>query len=121
MLPSKTLSKSFAQYERHSALLRTVADGCRRLRTLRQQVANPSDQSSTRILCYEFEKKKSTCPSLADPPRLFNTSLPLTHVPPNTVAFSWAKDSPRSRGARVHEASAASRPGERSRGPPQGV
>ena len=39
-LPSKNLSQSFPQWQRLSALLRTAANGCERLRSLRQRVAS---------------------------------------------------------------------------------
>ena len=48
MLPRKTLSKSFAQCERHSALLRTVADGCERLTTVANAETTGREQGSTR-------------------------------------------------------------------------
>ena len=42
MLPSKAFSKTFAQCQRHSDLLRMAPLTCEKLRTLRQQVPNKS-------------------------------------------------------------------------------
>ena len=57
---SKLTRSALLHWESHSAIIRTVADGCERLRTVAQHPANkaspPDPQDETRTLCYAFGK-----------------------------------------------------------------